>query len=57
MDYFQGLVNDGAKFNKRARSYLTDKGVSFGGGGGGGRGDDEDTNPTPTSTPTSTSNS
>ena len=35
-DYFQGLVNDGAKFNNRAKEYLIGQGVTFGGGGGGG---------------------
>ena len=56
VDYFQGLVNDGAKFNGRAKNYLTKHGVTFGGGGGGG-GDDEggnDPSPTPTPTPTPT---
>lgn len=46
VDYFQGLVNDGAKFNGKAQEYLKGHGVTFGGGGGGG-----DTDPTPSPEP------
>jgi hypothetical protein len=59
VDYFQGLVNDGAKFNNRAKDYLTKQGINFGGGGGGG-GDDEPgpgndvPAPTPVPSPTPT---
>ena len=44
--YFQGLADEGSQFNKRARSFLESKGVTFGGDGGG---DDDggDTNPPP----------
>lgn len=55
VDYFQGLVNDGAKFNGRAKNYLTKHGVTFGGGGGGGGGEDgSDPSPTPEPTPAPT---
>ena len=33
-EYYQGLADDGAKFNKRAQDYLGKHGVTFGGGGG-----------------------
>ena len=38
VNYFQGLVDGGSKFNNKAMSFLEDKGVVFGGGGGGGKG-------------------
>ena len=36
VNYFQGLVDGGSKFNNKAMAFLEDKGVVFGGGGGGG---------------------
>ena len=50
-DYFQGLANDGTKFNKRAVDFLTKKGVTFGGGDGGGGEDPGDTVTLPTPVP------
>ena len=41
-DYYQGLADEGTKFNQRARDFLSAKGVTFGGGGGGGSGDEDD---------------
>ena len=52
-EYYQGLADDGTKFNNRARDFLTKKGVTFGGEGGGGDdpGDEGGTTPTPTPEP------
>ena len=41
-EYYQGLADDGAKFNKRAQDYLGKHGVTFGGGGGGATPDPEE---------------
>ena len=40
-EYYQGLADDGTKFNARARAFLQDKGVQLKGNGGGGGGSDE----------------
>ena len=40
-EYFQGLANDGTKFNSRARDFLAKKGVTFGGESGGDGGEDD----------------
>lgn len=50
-EYFQGLADNGSTFNKRARSFLEGKGVTFGGSGGGGSEDDTPGNDTATPTP------
>ena len=53
--YFQGLADDGTKFNARAQKFLSDRhGVTFGGGGNSDEsGSDEETStPTPTPDPT-----
>ena len=48
-DYFQGLINDGVKFNGNARDFLADKhGLNFPGSG------DESPTPQPTPEPTPT---
>ena len=44
-EYYQGLADDGAKFNQRAQDYLGKHGVTFGGGGGGGNDPIEDEDP------------
>ena len=50
--YFQGLADDGTKFNARAQKFLSDRhGVTFGAGGGGGSDADETPAPTPTPDP------
>ena len=43
-EYYQGLADNGTKFNKRAQDFLTAKGVQLkaNGGGGGGGGSEED---------------
>jgi len=61
-EYYQGLADDGTKFNARAQKFLSDRhGVTFGGSGTGGGSDEEapaptpteeTPNPTPTPTPT-----
>ena len=54
-EYYQGLADDGTKFNSRAREFLKNKGVTFGGEGGGGGddpGDDVGTNPVEPEDPT-----
>ena len=55
VNYFQGLVNDGSKFNLKARDYLKSKGVTFGKNGGDGDGSDNPADPV-TSAPEQTTN-
>ena len=50
-EYYQGLADDGTKFNKKAMNFLSDRhGVTFGSGGkkgGEGEGNDETPSPSP----------